>query len=74
MSKRFVSLPSVNKWVSLGAYVQAIKTCKREPEATFKHGLTTWASCTGAEIRKQFRRGMHDRINQAIPYHQRGLI
>lgn len=71
-SKRYIYLPAVEKRVPLGAYVKGIKTAIANPEAEFKHGLTCWWSCTGAEIRKQFRRGMHDRINQGIPYHKRG--
>lgn len=74
MSKRFITLPAVNKRIPLRAYVKGVKQAIQNPDAEFKHGLTCWWSCTGTEIRKQFRRGMHDRINQAIPYHQRGLI
>ena len=71
-SKRVISLPAIYKQVRLGAYVEAIKMCKQHPDMTFKHGLTTWASCTGKEILQQFRRGMHQRINEAKPYIQRG--
>jgi len=70
---RTVDLPAINRRVSLAAYVKAIKTAKANPAATFKHGLTTWWPTTGAEIMQQFRRGMHDRINQAVPYSRRGL-
>jgi len=28
--------------------------------------------CSGKEIVKQFRRGMHERISDGIPYSQRG--
>ena len=73
-SKRYIYLPAVEKRVPLGAYVKGIKTAIANPEAEFKHGLTCWRSCTGAEIRKQFRCGMHDRINQAIPYYKRGQM
>ncbi len=59
--------------VSLRAYVVGIRLAKANPAETFAHGLTTWTATTGAEIMKQFRRGMHDRINQGIPYHKRGL-
>ena len=74
MKRRVIYLPAVGKRVPLGAYVQGIKEAIENPDAEFKHGLTCWWSCTGAEIRKQFRRGVHDRINQGISYIDRGLI
>ena len=70
---RAIYVSGVDKWVSLGAYVRQIKIAKAHPNAEFKHGLTCWWPCTGAEIMRQFRRGMHDRINQRIPYSQRGI-
>lgn len=70
---RTVSLPAINRTVSLGAYVRAIKLAKANPESEFRHGLTAWWPCTGREIMDQFRRGMHDRITQALPYRLRGL-
>ena len=73
MSKRAVYVAGVDQWVSVGAYVQAVKTAKANPDAQFDHGLTTWWPVTGAEIMRQFRRGMHDRITQAVPYSQRGV-
>jgi hypothetical protein len=70
---RTITLPALhNKQVPIGAYVQAVKTAIAHPNTEFKHGLTTWWPTTGREIREQFRRGMHDRINQAIPYTTRG--
>ena len=44
-----------------------MKAAKAKPEATFKTGLDTWWPTTGAEIRRQYRRAVHDRINRAIP-------
>jgi hypothetical protein len=69
---RTVSLPAINRTVTLAAYVHAIKLAKTNPDTTFKHGLTAWWPCTGHEIMRQFRAGMHDRINQRIPYRLRG--
>jgi len=69
---RIVYLPAIEKRVSLKSYIAGIKKAKANPEATFPHGLTCWWSCTGEEIMGQFMRGLHDRINQAIPYVQRG--
>ena len=45
---------------------------KANPDMTFKTGFTTWWPTTGAEVMDQFREGMMDRINQAIPYIERG--
>ena len=71
--KRVITIPAINKQVTLGQYVQGVKLAIANPDADFKHGLTCWYSCTGADIRRQFREGMNDRINQAIPAIQRGF-
>jgi len=71
--KRLIHLPALNKSVTLGQYVKAIKLAKANPDVEFKHGLTCWWSCTGRDIMRQFRNGVQDRINDAIPYSQRGL-
>lgn len=60
---RVISLPAINRQISLGAYVAGIKLAKANPERTFEHGLTCWYSCTGAKIVAQFREGLHERIN-----------
>ena len=70
---RAIYVPGVDKWVSLGAYVRQIKIVKANLDATFKSGLTMWGPHTGRQIMRQFRQGMHDRINEGIPYHQRGV-
>ena len=70
---RVITLPAVNKTVSLRAYIQAVRLAKENPAATFSHGFTTWWPTTGADIMRQFRQGVMDRINQAIPYYKRGL-
>lgn len=72
MTQRFITLPAINKSVPLGAYVKAVKLAIANPDMEFKHGLTSWWSTSGAEIRQQFRRGMVDRINQGVSYSQRG--
>lgn len=70
---RTIYLPAIERSVSLRSYLQAVRLAKSKPDATFKHGLTCWYSCTGSDIMCQFRQGMHDRINQAIPYTTRGM-
>jgi hypothetical protein len=72
MSRRTIYLPTIDRHVSLGVYIAAIKSAKAHPDQTFKHGLTTWWPTTGREIVAQFRDGMQDRINQAIAYQHRG--
>lgn len=67
-----VGLPAVDKVVPLDAYVRAVKTAIANPQQEFKHGLTCWWPCTGAAIQAQFLAGVHDRINQGIPYTERG--
>ena len=71
MSRRTIYLPAIERRVSLAAYVAAIKAAKAQPEQTFRHGLTTWWPTTGREILDQFRDGVQNRINQAIPNHRR---
>jgi hypothetical protein len=69
---RTIELPAINRTVTLRQYVDAIRTAKANPDAIFKTGLSCWWSCTGAEIMRQFYQGMTDRINQEIPYTERG--
>ena len=60
---RYISLPAVNMKVSLSAYCGAVRLAKANPEQEFKHGFTTWWPTMGREIVRQFREGLHDRIN-----------
>jgi len=69
---RTITLPAINKTVSLKAYVAAVKMAKANPTTEFKCGFTTWWPTTGAEIMRQFRSGMTDRINACVPYIKRG--
>ena len=69
---RTIKLTAIDRTVTLAEYNQAVRLAKAFPCATFKTGLTTWWPTTGTEIMRQFRDGMMDRINQAIPYTQRG--
>jgi hypothetical protein len=70
---RTIFLPAIDRRVSLSAYIAAVKLAKANPDATFKNGLTTWWPTTGREILAQFRAGVMDRINHAVPYRNRGL-
>ncbi len=71
-SKRFVRLTATGGAVSIRSYIDGIKAAKANPDATFKHGLTCWWPCSGAAIVAQYREGLHDRINQAVPFLLRG--
>jgi hypothetical protein len=70
---RVIHLPAIDKVVPVGAYVEAVKIAKANPERTFSTGFTTWWPTTGAEVMEQFRAGMMHRINEAMPYIERGL-
>lgn len=69
---RAIYLPALNRSVSLGQYLKAIRLAKANPTARFDHGLTCWWPQTGTQIMRQFREGMHERISQAVPYGVRG--
>ena len=70
---RVIGLPALNRSVTVGEYVRAIKLAQVNLDAEFKHGLTTWWPTTGAEIMRQFREGIHGRINDKVPYYKRGV-
>jgi len=70
---RAITLPAINKTVSLAQYVKAIKIAKANPDVEFKHGLTCWWPCKGSQIMLQFRDGMMQRISEARPYVTRGM-
>lgn len=64
--------------IPLGVFVAGIKTARANLDTEFScglHGDPYFSDpCTGREIVKQFRAGMHDRISQAIPYIKRGSV
>ena len=63
---RYIELPAVAKRVSLRQYVAAIRTAKANPDLEFKHGLTCWWPCTGAQIMRQFREGCRERMARRV--------
>ncbi len=73
MVTRVIYCPGADRWVPIGAYVRGMKLAKANPDAEFKQGITCWWPCTGSEIMRQFRVGMHERISQARPYSERGI-
>ena len=70
---RTIYLPAIGRTVTLRAYIAAVKMAKSHPGREFNHGLTTWWPTYGSEVVKQFLNGVHDRINQRIPYSRRGV-
>lgn len=69
---RTIYLAALERTVTLAAYLAGVKHAIGHPDLEYKHGLTAWWPCTGHEIRRQFREGMHDRINQRMPCQLRG--
>ena len=67
-----IYIPAIEKHVTLGQYVKAVKLAIDNPKSEFKHGLTCWWPCKGADIQAQFLEGVQERISQGIPYIQRG--
>lgn len=71
-SVRTIYCPGVERHVPLGMYLKGVRLAKANLTTEFKHGITCWWPCTGREIVRQFVKGIDDRINQAIPYLERG--
>ena len=69
---RTIHITAIGKDVNIGQYIKGVKTAIANPDMEFKHGLTCWWACTGKDIRKQFLDSIMDRINQGIPYINRG--
>lgn len=72
MGTRCITLPATGRQVTLASYVRAVQKAKANPDTEFKHGLTTWWPTKGKDIVNQFIKGMHQRINERIPYSDRG--
>lgn len=49
--------------VPVPVYLAALRTAKANPDQTFARGLRNWWPATGAEIIREYREDMHDRIN-----------
>jgi len=70
---RTIYCPGIEKHVPLRIYTKGVKLAKANLDAEFKQGITCWWPCTGRQIMEQFYQGLQDRINQAVPYCQRGI-
>lgn len=69
MTKRFNRYVALGSGLNipLGGYVAAWAEVKRHPERVFKRGLCGWWPETGAEILRDFRRALDERITRAVP-------
>lgn len=71
MTNRYVTLGD-GRHIPLGAYVAAWRKALDAPaDAVFNGSPCGWKGCseTRNEVVRQFRDGMHDRINRHIPSH-----
>lgn len=60
--------------VSIGQYVKAWRAVLRAPAGQgFSSSLNGWWPATREEILCEFSAGVQDRINQHVPYMQRGV-
>ena len=57
---------SQGRQVTLGDYVQAWKRAISAPDGTVFTKAFTWYPETKKEVLREFRRGLHDRINRRI--------
>jgi hypothetical protein len=65
MSKRVITLPNGKK-CGLGVYVKAWRTLKTLAPGSRVNGFDHFPE-DAAQILREIRKGMHDRINQRIP-------
>jgi hypothetical protein len=68
--KRLIYCPGPDKWLTIGQYVSIIRRVKEKPlETVYPQTFTRWFSGTGADMMREFRDGIMDRINRGIPYY-----
>ena len=72
MGERFIRLTATGGRISVKSYVAGIQAAKANPDAKFKHGLTCWWPCSGRQVVAQYREGLQERINEAVPWLVRG--
>lgn len=68
-----IYVPGVGRYVPVAAYCAAVRKAKANPDAVFPYGLTSWWPTTGAEIVRQHRQAMHDRITAGRPIRRDSL-
>lgn len=62
MMARLIALGSGAR-VPVPDYLAALRIAKSNPSITYARGLRNWWPVTGAEIIREYRADMHDRIN-----------
>lgn len=66
--RRYVTLGSGRR-VTIASYFRMVRAARLAPEA--QHRLDGRV-VDGADVVRQYRRNMHERISQAVPYCRRG--
>lgn len=61
--QRTIYLPAICRSITLAQYCAAFRIAKINPDRRFRQTFQDWNGGTGADIVREFRRGMHDRIN-----------
>ena len=64
--KHIISLPAINRQVTCGQYVHAVKLAMDNPAEMFKHGFSTRGPTDGEEIYRQFRKMVADHCNRGL--------
>jgi len=59
--------------IPLSTYLAGIRLAISNPDTLFKSGLRNCGPELGKDIRRDFLRGVHNRINQGVPYIERGV-
>ena len=64
MPAHYITLTATSKRIPVPVYVDTLKKVfSADPCTEYAHGLTTWWPATGADIRREFRQSIHERIN-----------
>lgn len=61
--KRVFVLDEGTRRITLGQVVAIVRAALQDPDARFDRSFCGWWPASGHEILRQFRRGLHDRIN-----------
>lgn len=62
-----IYIPAINRHVSIAAYCAAIRKAKANPDGLFPHTFESWASGTGRDILREWRKVRNRRITAGIP-------
>ena len=74
MIKRKIYCPGPDKWLSIGNYCAVVKQLKAMPkDQIVKETFNGWFPGTVEGTLREFRQGIHDRINANLSYSQRSL-